>query len=91
MLFRSRLSCPLCDHDVSLLRNCFGHQEFQFARFVAATRQAGAVIALDPQTWPTKQPRQVVHGLQWSREMTESDAWEAGEVQTSLQVVDSAY
>ena len=49
---------------IAALRQGVGHQKFQFARFVAAGRQAGLVVALDEQAWPAQMFAEAGHFFQ---------------------------
>ena len=61
-----------------------GHQEFQFARLVAAGRQAGAVVAFDPDVRPAEFLGQARQGFQRGGQVREVQAREAGQMHDGL-------
>ena len=79
-----RLHRALRHQRVGALRQRLAEQEFQLAVLVAAGREPGAVVALDPELRPAERLRQVRHELQRRRRVAESsrggsgrDAWRA--------------
>ena len=80
-----RLRRALRDDDVGLVRQRIGHQELELAGLVAAGRQTGAVVTLDPQPRATERTAQVLHRLERGRQVAESDAGKTGDVQDGLQ------
>ena len=74
------LGRPLRDDRIGPLGLRRGHQVFELAGFVAAGREARAIVALDPDLRAVEHPRQVVETLQGSRQMGERDAGKAGKI-----------
>jgi hypothetical protein len=74
------LGGALGDDRVGALRTRLGHQVFELAGLVAAGGQAGAVVPLDPELRSAEVLRQVLHRLQWRREMAQADAGKASEI-----------
>ena len=80
-----RLHCALGDQGVGVVGQRIAQQIFELAGLVAAARQAGAVVALDPQRRPAAVgPREVLgqtgQRLERGRQVGEADGIEAGEV-----------
>jgi hypothetical protein len=70
---------PLRHQRIGVLFERLAQQELQLAGLVAPARQAGAVVALDPQLH-AQRFAQAGQGLQRGRQMRQADAGKAGEV-----------
>ena len=62
------------DQRVAPLRERIRHQEFELARLVAALRQPGAIVALDPEARSADDAAQAVEGLERRWRMRQADA-----------------
>ena len=62
------------DHGIGALRQDVGKQELQLTRLVAAERETGEVIALDPDLHPAKRLAQARAVVQGRRQMGEPHA-----------------
>ena len=75
-----RLRRALGHHHLGAFLHRLRHQEFQLAGLVAAGREAGAVVTLDPEFRPAQQRRKPWHGFQRRGQVGEAEARETGEV-----------
>jgi hypothetical protein len=75
-----RLGGALRHHHVGAHRLGLGHEEFELAGLVAARRQPGAVVALDPDLGPAEFAREPVEPFERRRQMGEEEAGKAGEM-----------
>ena len=75
-----RLRRALGDDRVRALFDRFGHQELELARLVAAGRQPGAVVALDPQVGAIEVFGQACQRFERGRQVREVQSGEAGKV-----------
>src|SRR5437879_4179549 len=74
------LGSALSHDGVGAFGQRFGHQKFKLARLVAAGRQAGAVIALDPDLRAVQFPGQVLEPFERRGQMAERNTRIAGEI-----------
>ena len=75
-----RLRRALSQNDIRALRLRFGQQELELARLVAATRHAGAVVALDPDLRAVERTGEVRQVLERRGQVREAHARKAGKV-----------
>ena len=59
------LDRALCHDGVRALLQRFPNQEFELTRLVATTREARAIVTLDPKSGPAEMLAQPRHGLNW--------------------------
>src|SRR6185312_15599940 len=74
-----RLHRSVGDDRVGPLGKRIGHQEFELPYFIAASRQTGAIVPLDPELRATESGAQVLQRLQWSRQMPKMQSGETGQ------------